>query len=313
MRTMVTGGAGFVGSTLVDRLMAEGHEVDVVDDLTVGTLAHLAEARADRTRRFTFHRMDIRSPALVDLIAQRRPSVIYHLAAQADARVSVTKPVLDAEVNILGSLIVCQGALAAGTRKVVFTTSGRALYGAAEEIPTREGHPHLPITPYGISKKAAVDYLRFFREVHGLEFTALALASVYGPRQSPEGEAGVIATFARVLVARESPTIIGSGAQTRDYVYVDDVVDAVVRASERGDGLLVNVGTGVETTIEELYRVMAQVTEHTGAPRRAPARPGEVERSALDPGRAEIHLGWRPWTTLADGVAQTVEWFRSQR
>jgi UDP-glucose 4-epimerase len=313
MRTLVTGGAGFIGSTLVDRLMAEGHEVDVVDDLSTGSLGNLAEARADRTRRFTFHRMDIRSPALVDLIAQRRPQVVFHLAAQADVRVSVAKPTFDAEVNILGSINVCQGALAAGTRKVVYAASGGTLYGVAEEIPTREGHPHAPVSPYGISKKAVIDYLRFYRGVHGLEFTACALANVYGPRQDPDGEAGVVAIFARFMLARESPTIFGTGAQTRDFVYVDDVVDAFVRAMDRGDGLLCNIGTGTETTVNQLYAAMAHAAEHVGEPRRAPARAGEIERSSLDPGRAAIHLGWQSWTTLDDGVAQTLDWFRARR
>jgi UDP-glucose 4-epimerase len=313
MRTLVTGGAGFIGSTLVDRLMAEGHEVDVVDDLSTGSLGNLGEARADRTRRFTFHRMDIRSPALVDLIAQRRPQVVFHLAAQADVRVSVAKPTFDAEVNILGSINVCQGALAAGTRKVVYAASGGTLYGTPEEIPTREGHPQTPVSPYGISKKAVIDYLRFYRGVHGLEFTACALANVYGPRQDPDGEAGVVAIFARLMLARESPTIFGSGAQTRDFVYVDDVVDAFVRAIDRADGLLCNIGTGTETTVDELYATMAAVAEHTGEPRRAPARAGEIERSSLDPGRAAIHLGWQSWTSLPDGLAQTLEWFRARR
>ncbi|MCZ7526862.1 MAG: GDP-mannose 4,6-dehydratase [Acidimicrobiia bacterium] len=313
MRALVTGGAGFIGSTLTDRLLAEGHEVDVVDDLSTGSLANLAEARSARSRRFSFHRMDIRSPAITDLVVQRRPEVVFHLAAQADVRVSVARPAFDAEVNILGSLNVFQGCLAAGTRKVVFTSSGGTIYGTPEDLPVREGHPQRPECPYGVAKKAVGDYLHYYREVQGLEYTALALANVYGPRQDPHGEAGVVAIFAGKLLARERPTIFGDGEQTRDFVFVDDVVDACVRAAEKGSGLLVNIGTGVETSVQRLFDVMARETGFRDPARYAPARLGELRRSALDPGRAEIHLGWKPWTRLEDGIAQTLEYFRTAR
>jgi UDP-glucose 4-epimerase len=308
---MVTGGAGFIGSALVDRLLAEGCDVDVIDDLSTGVLANLTEARAQRNRKFSFHRLDIRSPQLVDLVGHRRPEVIYHLAAQLDVRVSVTRPRFDAEVNVLGSLNVCEAALAAGTRKVVFAGSGGTLYGIPESVPVRESHPQRPISPYGVSKKAVGDYLHYYREVRGLEYTDLAVANVYGPRQDPNGEAGVVAIFAGRMLARRQPTIYGDGAQTRDYVFVDDVVDAFVRATEKGGGLLMNIGTGVETSVLSLYETMARLTGYQEAPNRAPARPGELPRSALDPGRAAIHLGWKPWTALDDGLALTVDWFRA--
>lgn len=311
MKTLVTGAAGFIGSHLVDRLLAEGHEVDAVDDLSTGVLPNLAEARADRSRRFSFHRHDIRQPDTVDLIKHRQPEVVFHMAAQASVSVSVAQPVYDAEVNVLGSLNVLQGAVAAGVRKVVFAASGGTLYGNPDDIPTKEGSPHLPICPYGVAKKAVIDYLRYYREIFGVEYAALALANVYGPRQDPMGEAGVIAIFAHRLLAGERPTIHGDGEQTRDFVFVDDVVDAFVRATEKADGLLVNIGTGRETTVQHLYDVMAAALGIEGPANYGPERSGDVRRSALDPGRAEIHLGWSPFTSLDDGISRTLDWFRS--
>jgi UDP-glucose 4-epimerase len=313
VRVLVTGGAGFIGSTLVDRLLAEGHTVDVVDDLSTGSLANLAQARAEPRHKFSFQRIDVRAPAVVELIQRRRPEVIFHLAAQADVRVSVERPSFDAEVNIIGTINVLEGAQAAGSRKVVFAGSGGTLYGEPGELPVRESHPQHPLSPYGVSKKAAGDYLAAYRELHGVEFTILALANVYGPRQDPHGEAGVVAIFARLLLAGEQCTVYGDGEQTRDFAYVDDVVDAFSRASTKGDGLLINVGTGVETSVNELYRTMAATAGVPGVPRYAPARAGELARSALDPGRAAMQLGWKPWTELDEGTAQVLRWFASQR
>ncbi|MET0628879.1 MAG: GDP-mannose 4,6-dehydratase [Acidimicrobiia bacterium] len=312
MRVLVTGGAGFIGSTLVDRLLAEGCDVDVIDDLSTGALANLADARAQRNQRFTFHRLDIRSPQLTEVVVHRRPEVIFHLAAQLDVRVSVRRPIYDAEINILGSLNVCEAAVAGGARKVVFAGSGGTLYGVPESLPVRESHAQRPVSPYGVSKKAAGDYLHVYREVHGLEYTELALANVYGPRQDPNGEAGVVAIFAGQLLAGRRPTIYGDGSQTRDYLFVDDAVDAFVRAAERGGGLLMNIGTGVETSVRELYASMASLVGAHDEPGVAAARPGELARSALDPGRAAIQLGWKPWTTLDEGLAITLDWFRAQ-
>jgi UDP-glucose 4-epimerase len=202
--------------------------------------------------------------------------------------------------------------LLGGTRKVVFAGSGGTLYGVPESLPVRESHPQRPISPYGVSKKAAGDYLHYYREIRGLEYTELALANVYGPRQDPNGEAGVVAIFAGRMLARRPPTIYGDGTQTRDYVFVDDVVDAFVRATEKGGGLLMNIGTGVETTVLGLHEMIARLTGYPEPPNRAPGRAGELARSALDPGRAGIHLGWKPWTALEDGLGLTVDWFRAQ-
>lgn len=313
MRAVVTGGAGFIGSTLVDRLLAEGHQVDVVDDLSTGSLTNLGDARANNSHQFTFHRLDIRSAELHELIVHKRPEVIFHLAAQADVRVSVARPAFDAEVNIIGSLNVFEGARAAGTRKVVIAASGGTLYGTPDKIPTPESHAQRPVSPYGVAKKAMTDYAHYYRETHGLEYTALALANVYGPRQDPHGEAGVVAIFANKLLEGAVPTVFGDGKQTRDFVFVDDVVDAFARAGERGGGLMLNIGTGAETSVLDLLAAMGAITAFEGPATYAPARPGELERSALDPGRAEIHLGWKPWTTIEDGLSRTIDFVRQHR
>ncbi len=315
MRALVTGGAGFIGSTLVDRLLAEGHEVDVVDDMSSGSLANLASARGNPDHPFHLHRVDIRDQAVVEVIERRQPEVIFHLAAQIDVRTSVADPVLDAMINVVGSLNVLEGARRAGSAKVVFASSGGTIYGEPEgdAIPVKESYPQQPISPYGVAKKVVSDYLYAYRQLHDLEFTSLALANVYGPRQDPHGEAGVVAIFAGRLLAGEPCTIFGDGAQTRDYVYVDDVVDAFARAAERGGGLVLNIGTGVETSVNDLYETMARVAGVDQAAVNATARGGEVPRSALDAGRAGIHLGWTPWTDLATGTAAVLDYFRTKK
>jgi UDP-glucose 4-epimerase len=306
---MVTGGAGFIGSTLVDRLLAEGNTVDVVDDFSTGSLANLADARASAGHKLTVHQMDLRSGELVDLIIRRRPEVVFHLAAQADVRVSVADPVFDADVNLLGTLRVLEGARASKAKRVVFAASGGTLYGEPDssELPLKESLPYRPLSPYGVSKKAAIDYLVAYRELYSLEFSALALGNVYGPRQDPHGEAGVVAIFAELLLTGQPVTIFGDGEQTRDFVYVDDVVDAFVRGATKGGGLVCNVGTGRETSVNELFREMSAQAGVTKKAKYRPLRPGELLRSSLDPSRAGIQLGWRSWTELGTGTAAVLE------
>jgi UDP-glucose 4-epimerase len=315
MRVMVTGGAGFIGSNLVDRLLAEGHEVDVVDDFSSGTLHNLADARAAAGHALTVHQLDITEPALIELMGRRRPQVVYHLAAQADVRVSVERPGYDAAVNIVGSLHVLEGARAAGSERVVFAASGGTLYGepAHEDLPVRESHPHRPLSPYGVSKKAVIDYLVAYRDLHSLEFCALALANVFGPRQDPHGEAGVVAIFADRLLSGVPATIFGDGEQTRDFVYVDDVVDAFVRATNKGGGLVCNIGTGEETSVNRLFTVMAEAAGSTVTPTHQPLRSGELLRNSLNIERAGIQLGWRPFTDLSTGVRAVLDSVRASR
>jgi len=309
VRALVTGGAGFIGSTLVDRLLHDGWEVDVVDNLSTGSLANLEGA--SQSSAFAFHELDVTADGLGDLVARVTPDVVFHLAAQMDVRVSVARPMFDATVNILGSLNLLEAACAAGVRKVVFASSGGTIYGETETIPTSEDAPQHPESPYGVAKKSVVDYLYYYRAQRGLEYTALALANVYGPRQDPYGEAGVVAIFAALLLAGEQATIFGDGAQTRDFVFVDDVVDAFARAADRADGMLLNIGTGVETSVRELYDVMAAATQVDQEPRLAPARTGELQRNALDAHRATTELGWSPQVSLRDGIARTLAFFRS--
>jgi UDP-glucose 4-epimerase len=321
MRTLVTGGAGFIGSTLVDRLLAEGHEVEVLDDLSSGSLSNLADARAERTHRLTFHQIDVVDERAVDLIAIRAPEVVYHLAGRAGVRRSVRRPLDDATVNVVGTLNVLEGARRAGSRKVVVAASGGTAYGEVRprNLPAKESHALAPQSPHGVSARVVLEYLRLYRQLHDLEYTALALANVYGPRQLPADaddqdgvDGGVIATFAARLLAGEECTIHGDGEQTRDFLYVDDCVDAFVRAGERGDGLVINVGTGVETSVNDLYVAMASATGVDRPARQAAAHAGEVQRSALDAGRAAIQLGWRPWTPVEEGVARVLEWHAGQ-
>ncbi len=314
MKALVTGGAGFIGSALVDRLLAEGHDVDVVDDLSTGSLGNLAEARATGGKQLRIHQLDICAPELVDLVARRRPEVVFHLAAQASVPVSITAPVFDAQVNVLGTLNVLEAARAAGSERVVFAASGGTLYGEpdAAKLPILETEPHRPLSPYGVSKKAGLDYLVAYREMHALEFVALALANVYGPRQDPHGESGVVAIFAQRLLAGQPVRIDGDGEQTRDFVYVDDVVDAFVRASARGGGLVCNIGSGQETSVNEIHRLLAEAAHEEAAPEHGPPRPRDVRRSALDPQRASMQLGWQPFTPLADGLASVLAFFAAR-
>jgi UDP-glucose 4-epimerase len=313
MRAVVTGGAGFIGSTLTDRLLAEGHSVTVIDNLATGRLSNLESAQT-AGNRFSFVELDVRSSEIPAALASAAPDVVFHLAAQADVRVSVERPLFDAEVNVLGGLNVIEGARLAGARKVVVASSGGTIYGdpRPEDLPVDEQHSQHPISPYGVAKKVIDDYLYAFRFLHDLNYVALALANVYGPRQDPHGEAGVVAIFAGRLLRGEGCRIFGDGEQTRDFVFVDDVVDAFVRAAESGDGVLCNIGTGVETSVNSLYRAMAVAAGVATEATYEPARTGELARSALNPGFAGAELGWSPQTDLEAGALATLNWFREQ-
>jgi UDP-glucose 4-epimerase len=308
---LVTGGAGFIGSQLADRLLAERHRVVSVDDLSSGRIANLVEARG-YGKEFSFFNMDVRADGLSSLFERHRPEVVFHLAAQAGVRPSLADPVHDASVNIMGLLNVLESSVRVGARKVIYAASGGTMYGEPRRLPTKESAAQgsRPLSPYGVSKKVGTDYLGFYQRDRGLDFTALALGNVYGPRQDPSGEAGVVAIFASKMLSGEAPTIFGDGNQTRDYVFIDDTVHAFVQSMERGSGKVVNVGTGLETSVNHLYRLLAEVTGFAGEPEHGPLPAAELRRMALDISAAPSAIAWKPWTHLEDGIAETVAYLK---
>jgi UDP-glucose 4-epimerase len=312
---LVTGGAGFIGSNLVRRLLEDGHRVVAVDDLSSGSLENLADARSERfTGRFTFERVDILRGGLVPVMERHEPEVVHHLAAQVDVRRSVQDPMHDAEVNVLGTLAVLEAARRTGVRKLVYASSVGS-YGEPrpEELPVDETYDRPATSPYGTSKRVAMDYLATYEELYGVSFTALTLANVYGPHQTTAGEGGVVSTFIGRMLEQQPCAIYGDGEQTRDFVFVDDVVHAFVLAMDRADGRRLMIGTGQRTSINQLFHALAAATGYPHEPTREPARLGEVRHSALDARRAASELGWKPWTTLEEGLAATLRWAAERR
>ncbi len=299
MRALVTGGAGFIGSHVVDALLARGDEVHVLDDLSTGKRENVA-AGAE------LHVADIRSPD--EVFAAVRPELVLHLAAQANVRVSVERPDHDADVNVVGTVRILEAARRHGA-KLVFTSSGGAAYGECDG-PAPETAPLRPLAPYGTSKLCGEAYLATYNRLHGSTHVALRLGNVYGPRQEPHGEAGVVAIFMGLLHEGGAPTIFGDGSQTRDYVYVGDVARALLLGLDH-DGGVFNVGTGLETSVLELYDTIQAAAGVTRAPEFAPARLGELERSVLDASLAATELGWTPELPLAEGLAATWAWVTS--
>jgi len=304
-RVLITGGAGFIGSTVADAFLQAGWDVAVMDDLSGGR-------RENVPARARFYPCDVRSAAAAEALEAERPQVLCHHAAQVDVRVSMAKPRLDADVNVCGLLNLLAAARVAGVRHVLFASSGGAIYGDTDRLPTPEDHPARPSSVYGASKAASELYLGVFRSAYGLPFAALRYANVYGPRQDPQGEAGVVAIFAGRLLAGVPCTVNGGGTQTRDYVFVEDVARANLLAAETGfDGAL-NIGTGRETDVNRLYRLLAERTSVSLPPLQGPAKAGEQRRSCIDPSAAARALGWRPEVTLEEGLARTLASFRGR-
>jgi UDP-glucose 4-epimerase len=309
VRALVTGGAGFIGSTLVDRLLADGHDVVCLDNLSRGRAENLAGAR--ESSRFTLVEADVLGDDLEDVIAKAAPEVIFHLAAQIDVRASVADPLDDARRNVLGTIALAEAARKAGVRKILFASSGGSIYGTPSELPVAESVPINPMSPYAASKVSGEVYLNMFRQLYGLECTHLALANVYGPRQDPHGEAGVIAIFAGALLSGRPTKVFGDGGNTRDYVYVGDVVSAFVAASgAAGGGRRFNIGTGVQTSDRQLHALVAAAANAPDEPELAPARLGDLRASALDASFARAELGWTPEVDIAEGIRRTVDYFR---
>jgi UDP-glucose 4-epimerase len=300
MKALVTGGAGFIGSNLVDALIARGDSVDIVDNLSSGKRENVNE-------QARLHVLDIREP-LEDLFAELRPDVCFHLAAQADVRVSVERPDYDADVNVIGTVHVLEAARSTGAR-VVFSSTGGAIYGECEE-PADEASERRPLAPYGTAKLAGEEYLLTYQRLHGMANVALRFGNVFGPRQDPHGEAGVVAIFLGRLRDGDTCLIFGDGTQERDYVFVGDVVSALMAAAEVEGGIF-NVGTGRASSVLELYDLCRKVAGSELEARLAPARTGELQRSVLDISKAADELGWRPETSLEEGLRQTWNWIRA--
>lgn len=305
MRILVTGGAGFIASHVVDAFVAEGHDVVVVDNLSSGRQENV-------NPKARFHQLDIRADGIPELFAKERPEVLCHHAAQMSVRDSVVDPVFDAEVNICGFLNLLEHGRRNGLRKVLLASTGGAIYGEQLEFPAAETHPTAPLSPYGIAKRASEHYLFFYAETYGIDYVALRYANVYGPRQNPHGEAGVVAIFIEKLLRGEQPVINGDGKQTRDYVFIGDIVRgnlAALQASYRG---AVNLGTGVETDVNQIFDTVVRVGGFTAAERHGPEMPGEQRRSVIDNSLAGRVLGWRPAVRLEEGLRLTVDFFRAR-
>lgn len=305
---LVTGGAGFIGSTLVDRLVLDGHRVHVIDNFARGYRSNLSAA--ENTGRCSVYELDINETELAGVVAAVRPNMVFHLAAQIDVRASVTDPVSDAAANVLGTINVAESAHAAGVGKLVFVSSGGAIYGKAEALPLAEDAPVRPFSPYGAAKAAAEVYLNTYWNMHGLNCSHVALANAYGPRQDHRGEAGVVSVFTNALLAGQPTRLFGDGHNTRDYVYVDDVVNALLLAGHKGrPGVRYNIGTGRQTTDSALHAIVAKTVGTVDKPEFAPAKLGDVRASALDATRAFRELGWAPRFSLVDGIQRTVDHF----
>ncbi len=305
MRILVTGGAGFIGSNVVDGYLSEGHELAVFDNLSSGR-REFVDPRA------TLFVGDLTSAGDVErCVAGFKPEVVCHHAAQIDVRHSVTDPIHDARTNVLGSLTLLQSCTRQGVRKVIYSSTGGALYGEGRFLPATEDHPVNPESPYGVSKHTVEHYLYLWKLLHGLDYTVLRYPNIYGPRQNPHGEAGVNAIFIGLMLDGQRPRIFGSGDQVRDYLYVGDVVAANRIALERGSGLVLNLGTGVGTSVNDIVRTINDLLGTRIEPIYEPPRPGEVQRIYLDASRARETLGWTPTVTFADGLRRTIEWHRA--
>ena len=303
MKILISGGAGFIGSHFTDKLIEQGHQVVVIDNLSTGKKENI-------NPQAQFYLLDIIDPKLSEIFEKEKPEAVFHLAAQIDVRKSVADPIEDAKTNILGSLNLLENCKKFNIKKVVFISTGGAIYGEADIIPTPETYPALPVSPYGVAKLTIEKYLNYYYKVFNLNYTVLRLANVYGPRQNPLGEAGVVAIFTNKLLKNEQPIIYGNGEQTRDYVFVKDVVSAGILALEKDKIGVFNVGTGEETSVNELFSILIKAIKTTIKPIYKPERQGEQRRSCLDYSKTKEELNWKPNYDLDKGIEETLNWFK---
>jgi len=306
MKILITGGAGFIGSNVADRMIEEGHGIAIVDDLSTGFRENIPTQAA-------FYEASVTDrEAIHTLFEMEKPEIVIHHAAQMDVRKSTQDPVFDATVNILGSIILLEESVRAGTRKIIYASTGGAVYGEPQYLPADEDHPINPVSQYGISKHTVEHYLYLYGYNYGLRYTILRYPNVYGPRQNPHGEAGVVAIFTQKMLAGTSPAIFGDGSQTRDYTFVGDIVEANVLSLTRGDGGIYNVGTGVETSVQQIFDTLKEILQVDLEPVYAPPRLGEIRRICLNSNRAAKELGWRPSHTFLEGLRRTVEYYQAR-
>ncbi len=303
MKILVTGGAGFIGSHIADAYVSAGHDVVIIDNLSTGRKKNVNE-------NATFIECDIRDEEIADIFKEYQFDIVNHQAAQMDVRLSVEDPVYDAQNNVIGFLNIVQNAAINKVKKVIYSSSGGVVYGEQDYFPADENHPQRPVCPYGVTKLIGEKYLYYYSLTFGLKYTAFRYANVYGPRQNPHGEAGVIAIFLEKLFKREQPVINGDGEQTRDFVYVADVVRANVAALDRADNETINIGTGVETNVVEIFQHLNELTGANMPQKHGPGMPGEQRRSVLDIARARTVLDWEPQVSFYDGLKRTVEFFK---
>ncbi len=305
MKILLTGGAGFIGSHVADRLLELGHEVIIVDNLVTGKRENVPASAK-------FYEMDICDSQINKIFAREKPEVVNHHAAQMDVRKSVDDPVYDANVNIIGVINILQNCVKYGVGRFIFASTGGAIYGEQNYFPADEGHPLRPLSPYGITKLTAEKYLYFYQQSYGLTFSILRYANIYGPRQNPHGEAGVVAIFIERILKDMQPIINGNGLQTRDYVYVADVVKANELVLNNGDNRIYNIGTGIETNVKEIFHKIVKNTGKNITEKHGPEKPGEQKRSVLNSDLIFKDLGWRPIIGLDEGLKQTVDYFKSK-
>jgi UDP-glucose 4-epimerase len=302
-KALVTGGAGFIGSHMVDRLLQLEYKVVVMDNLSTGKIKNLDSAAV-------FHHTDITQPAMAEIIQREQPDLVFHMAAQTSVTESTKDPIGDANANVLGTLRLLEACRRVGVDKIIYSCTGGALYGDPETIPCTDDAALAPISPYGMSKWVAEQYLDFYHRLYRLNFTSLRYGNVFGPRQDPHGEAGVVAIFSRAMLEGTQPQIYGDGAQERDFISVADVVEANLAAIERGDGKHMNIATGEATSVNRIFELLQGITGYKWDPVHAPQRAGEVYRISLDWSRASQELGWSPKVSLEEGLQKTVDYFK---